>query len=564
MNFTEYTYKRVDLEQIQEDFQVQLEAMEVATDLAGMDQAIKQIYDIRNKFETMATLASVRYSIDMNDDFYSDENAFYDEAQPVMEGLVSKFYDKLVGSPLSKEIEAKYGSHLMNIAKLTVKTFADDILEDLQEENKTTTEYSLLVGNAQIHFRGETYNMSRMSPFLHSQDRATRIEAQNAVTEFWVANEATIDALYDKLVKIRHGMAIKLGYDNYVQLGYDKLSRTDYGPKEVAKFRDQVLKYIVPLNRSLVKRQTKRLGLNHLYYYDGPFKFNSGNPKPAGDEAWMVEQAKHMYKELSAETDDFFTFMTEKNLLDLTSKDGKRQGGYCTYMPDYRSPFIFANFNGTAHDVTVLTHEAGHAFQIYSSRDYEVSEYQWPTLEACEIHSMSMEYLTYPWMANFFGEDHDKFTFSHSSQPITFIPYGVTVDEFQHWVYEHPEATPDERKGAWRTIEKTYLPDKDYGDNDFLEKGGFWFRQGHIFRSPFYYIDYTLAMTCAAQFYVKSLEDRDKAWQDYVDLCKAGGSMPFTELLKVADVKSPFEEGTLAGVADRIQSLLDSIDDTKL
>ena len=365
-------------------------------------------------------------------------------------------------------------------------------------------------------------------------------------------------------MKIRHRIATTLGYENYVQLGYDKLTRTDYGPKEVAKFREQVLEHIVPLNRSLIKRQTKRLGLDHLYYYDAALKFNSGNPKPAGDEAWMVEQAKHMYSELSPETDEFFTFMTDKKLLDLASRDGKRQGGYCTYMPNHRSPFIFANFNGTAHDVTVLTHEAGHAFQIFSSRDYEVSEYQWPTLEACEIHSMSMEYLTYPWMKNFFEEDHDKFTFSHSSEPITFIPYGVTVDEFQHWVYEHPEATPEERKTAWRTIEKKYLPDRDYADNEFLEKGGFWFRQGHIFRTPFYYIDYTLAMTCAAQFYVKSLDNREKAWSDYVKLCKAGGSMPFTELLKVADVKNPFEEGAVATVVEKVQELLDSIDDTKL
>ena len=177
---------------------------------------------------------------------------------------------------------------------------------------------------------------------------------------------------------------------------------------------------------------------------------------------------------------------------------------------------------------------------------------------------MSMEYLTYPWMKNFFEEDHDKFTFSHSSDPITFIPYGVTVDEFQHWVYEHPEATPVQRKTAWRTIEKKYLPDRDYGDNEFLEKGGYWFRQGHIFRTPFYYIDYTLAMTCAAQFYVKSLENREKAWNDYVKLCKAGGSMPFTELLKVADVKNPFEEGAVATVVEKVQELLDSIDDTKL
>jgi len=564
MQFKDYVYKRVDMTQLKDDFETQLSAMADATDMGAMDKAIKEIYVLRNHFETMATVASVRFSIDMTDEFYLGENNFYDQAGPIVEGYVSRFYKALAASELSGEIEAKYGRHLMNIAKVTVKTFADEILEDLQEENKTVTEYSMLIGTAKIDFRGETYNISTMSPFVRSKDRETRIEAQKAVTSFFEANEAKLDDLYDKLVKIRHGMAKKLGYDNFVQLGYDRLTRTDYGPNEVAKFREQVLEHVVPLKSALHKRQAKRLGLDHLYYYDGPLAFLSGNPKPAGDEAWMVEKASHMYKELSPETHEFFSFMTEKGLLDLTSRDGKRQGGYCTYMPDYRSPFIFANFNGTAHDVTVLTHEAGHAFQVYASRDYDVAEYQWPTLEACEIHSMSMEYLTYPWMEDFFEEDREKFVFSHSSEPIEFIPYGVTVDEFQHWIYEHPEATPDERKLAWRDTEKKYLPDKDYADNDFLEKGGFWYRQGHIYRTPFYYIDYTLAMTCAAQFYMKSLDDREKAWDDYVKLCKAGGSMPFTELIKVANVQNPFEEGTVGRVVKVVQELLDSIDDTKL
>ncbi len=564
MQFKDYKYERIDMEQLKAAFNKELSVIREAKNLEALDVSVKKIYELRNRFETMSTVASIRFSIDMNDEFYAKENEFYDEAAPVMEGLVSEFYKAISSSDLRHEIEKKYGSHLMNIAQVAVKTFLDEILEDLQEENKTITSYSMLIGKAKIDFRGEQYNLPKMSPFILAEDRATRIEAQKAVTAFYEANEIVLDDLYDKLVKLRHKMAKKLGYDNFVQLGYDRLQRTDYGPKEVEAFRDQVLEYVVPLKGELHKRQEARLGLDHLYYYDTPLSFLSGNPKPAGDEGWMIEKARQMYDALSSETSDFFNFMTEKGLMDLASKDGKRQGGYCTYMPDYRSPFIFANFNGTDHDVTVLTHEAGHAFQVYSSRDYEISEYQWPTLEACEIHSMSMEYLTYPWMASFFEGDTDKFIFAHSSEPIEFIPYGVTVDEFQHWVYEHPEATPDERKTAWRAVEKKYLPEKDYADNDFLEKGGFWYRQGHIFRTPFYYIDYTLAMTCAAQFYMKSIEDREAAWHDYYKLCQQGGSKPFTELVKVAKLDNPFVEGTVKRVVESVKDLLDSIDDTIL
>lgn len=564
MQFKDYAYERIDMDGLTGAFETQLKAMEEAKDMTAMEAAIDAVYALRKRFETMQVLASVRFTVDMSDDFYVAENDFYDEAGPVVEGLVSRFYKILTTSPLKASIEEKYGRHLMNLAKVTIKTYSDDILEDLKLENKTITEYNMLMGKAKIEFRGDTYNISQMSPFTHDHDRATRIEAQKAVSAFFEANEQTFDDLYDKLVNIRHGMAIKLGYDNFVQLGYDRLERTDYGPKEVAQFRRQVLEDIVPLRCALNDRQAKRLGLEHLYYYDAPLTFQTGNPKPAGDEAWMMDKARKMYEALSPETHEFFSFMADKGLLDLTGRNNKQQGGYCTYMPDFGSPFIFANFNGTEHDVTVLTHEAGHAFQMYSSRGFDVTEYQLPTLEACEIHSMSMEYLTYPWMKDFFEEDTDKFVFSHSSTPIDFIPYGVTVDEFQHWVYEHPKATPEERKGAWRATEKKYLPDKDYGDNAFLERGGFWFRQGHIFNVPFYYIDYTLALTCAAQFYMKSMEDRDKAWADYLRLCQTGGSKPFTELVEVANVKNPFVPGTVGEVVGSIQSLLDSIDDRAL
>src|SRR5690606_28092373 len=197
---------------------------------------------------------------------------------------------------------------------------------------------------------------------------------------------------------------------------------------------------------------------------------------------------------------------------------GKQGGGYCTYIPEYKSPFIFANFNGTSHDVDVLTHEAGHAFQVYSSRDL-LPEYRWPTMEAAEIHSMSMEFLAWPWIDQFFLEDTPKYKFNHLAGAISFLPYGVLVDEFQHHIYEKPGLTPDERKALWRKLEKKYMPFKDYGDDAFMEKGTYWLRQGHIFSAPFYYIDYTLAQVCAFQYWIKHQANRKEALESYLKLC---------------------------------------------
>ena len=550
--FEDYPYQRIDLEKVKDEFEAALTNMAVAENFQKFDEAVKEVYKIRNLIETMATVASVRFSIDMNDAFYERENAFYDEVGPVLEGYNSRFYKVLTTSQFAPKAEEVYGRHLMNVAKVSLRTFSEEIVPLMQEENKLTTSYSKLVGNAKIELDGKTYNMSTISPMVQNVDRATRKRAQEAISTYFAANQDTLDDLYDQLVKVRHAMALKLGYENFVELGYARLGRTDYNAADVAVFRDEVKKHIVPLSVKLHEQQAKDLGLEKLMYYDKALTFLDGNPKPAGDEAYLVGEAKKMYQELSAQTGEFFDFMTDKNLLSLDSRDGKRPGGYCTYMPDYDSPFIFANFNGTDHDVTVLTHEAGHAFQVYRSRGYEISEYQWPTLEACEIHSMSMEYLTYPWMERFFGEDVGKFVKLHASEPIRFIPYGVQVDDFQHFVYEHPEATPEERRSHWAKLTKVYQPDTDYEDNTFLVEGGFWFRQGHIFRTPFYYIDYTLALTCATQFYHKSLENREATWEDYLRLCDAGGSKPFTQLLEVANLESPFKEGTVEKVIAKV------------
>ena len=564
MKFNEYKYEHLDLEKIKKEFSELIESFEKAENVEGQVNAFDEIIKLRNHIETMQTLVSVRHSIDTNDEFYDKENEYMDEISPILFGFTNDFYKALVNSKFKDELVQKYGKFLFDLAENTLKTFSPEIIPDAQEENRLSSKYSKLIASAKIDFDGKELNLSQMVPYTQSKDRNIRIEAAKKVAQFFAENQDEFDNIYDSLVKVRTRMAQKMGYKNFVEFGYKQLSRLEYDAKMVEGYRKQVLENIVPLHTELRERQGKRLGVDKLKFYDEAIKFNSGNADPHGSPEWILNNGKTMYKELSKETDEFFTFMTENNLLDLLSKKGKMSGGYCTYIPKYKAPFIFANFNGTSHDIDVLTHEAGHAFQVYQSRGFEVPEYLWPSYEACEIHSMSMEFLTWPWMDLFFENDTDKYKFIHLSEALLFIPYGVTVDEFQHWVYENPEATPKERREKWIEIEKKYLPTRDYGEVEELKNGIFWFRQGHIFSSPFYYIDYTLAQVCAFQFWIKSRENREKAWQDYLNLCKLGGSKPFFELMKSANLKNPFEEGTLAFVIPKIKEYLDNVDDMNL
>lgn len=562
LKFSEYRYERPDRDAVTSAFKEKISAIRSAASLEEQLEAISAVNKLRSEIDSMFQLVYIRHSVNTNDEFYKAEQEYSDETGPIIQEYVTDYYRAITESVYRDGLEERFGTQLLRSAELALKTFKPEIIEDLQLENKLTTEYGQLIASAKIQFDGEERTLSQLTPYTQSTDRDVRRSASEAVFGFLSGNEQELDLLYDKLVQIRTTIARKLGYPNYVQLGYDRLGRTDYDADMVANFRKQVREQIVPIAVRLAERQQARIGVDKLHYYDENFSFKSGNATPKGDPDWILEQGRRMYREMSPELDEFFQFMSEHELLDLLSRKGKEGGGYCTYISEYESPFIFANFNGTSGDVDVLTHEAGHAFQVYMSRGHDVPEYFWPTMEAAEIHSMSMEFLAWPWMELFFKEDTDKYRFDHLASALMFIPYGVSVDEFQHFVYENPEASPAERKAKWREIEKVYRPYRSFDGNDFLERGGTWQKQSHIYQAPFYYIDYTLAQLCAFQFWKRSRENFDQAWQDYLALCRLGGSQSFTALARSAGLMSPFEDGAVTSVVGEIRSWLDSVDDS--
>lgn len=549
-------YERPSLEEVKSHFNQLIDSFNSANTEEQQRETLSRINALRSEFQTYASIASVRNSINTTDTYYEAEQEFYDESEPVFRELNIRLYKALGNSKFKDGLKEKFGHQLFNLADVSVKSFDPSIIDDLKEENKLGTEYTKLIAGAEVEFQGQKMTLSAMGAFSQDTDREVRKAAYLAVQAFYAAQEKALDEIFDKLVKVRHRMAQKMGYKNFVELGYYRMSRTDYSAADVAKFRAQVYEHIVPLANRLREEQRQRIGVEKLKAYDVAHHYNSGNPTPKGTIEEIVANGQKMYAELSPETKEFFDFMVNNELLDLENRKGKAAGGYCTMFEKYKAPFIFANFNGTVGDVDVLTHEAGHAFQCFQSRNFEVGEYYFPTMEACEIHSMSMEHLTYPWMNLFFGSDTDKYKYVHLASNVLFLPYGVSVDEFQHIIYENPDMTPAERKQAWLEVEKKYRPWVDYDGVEYLERGGFWQRQGHIYRSPFYYIDYCLAQVCAFQFWSKSQEDFNAAWTDYLRLCNAGGSDSFLGLVKLAGLQSPFEQGLLQPLANKIETHL--------
>ena len=560
MKFKDYKYERPNYEEIKKSFLELVDKIKNASTYDEQKLHINQLNNIRKHIETMSTLASIRNSINTADEFYDEEQNYWDEQGPLYTELNSDFYKVIVNSKFKDEIKKDYSEQFYKICEYSLKSFSPEIISDLQEENKLMSKYTKLLASAKINFKGEELNLSGLYKYMLSSDRNEREQSSKAYYNYFGEHEEEFDQIYDQLVHIRHNMAKKLGFKNFVELGYIRMDRTDYNPEMVVNLRKQILEYIVPLCNKLYEKQAKRLNLDKLTYIDENLEFLDGNATIKGDSDYIIENGIKMYQELSQETKEFFDFMLENELMDLETKHNKSAGGYCTYIPDYKAPFIFSNFNKTSEDMDVLTHEAGHAFQLYMSRDIDMQEINFPTLDSCEIHSMSMEFITYPWMETFFKEDSDKYKFAHLTSAIKFLPYGVVVDEFQHVVYDNPNMTSDERKKVWRDLEKKYLPHRDYEDNEILERGCWFFKQGHIFKDPFYYIDYVLAQICAFQFLKKMEEDRISGWEDYLRICKVGGTQSFLQIVKTGNLISPFDDKCIEYIIKNLETNIEKFE----
>ncbi|HHW23815.1 MAG TPA: M3 family oligoendopeptidase [Clostridiaceae bacterium] len=559
MKFSEMTYVRPDIEAVSKEIKEIIERVKNAQSAGEQLQAHKDYNELCKKVETMYTLAYIRHTINTEDEFYDKEKEFYDENLPLLQNLNFEFYKAFVASKFRKELEEKLGSLLFRNAELELKAFDPKIIPDLQEENKLVSEYVKLMASAQLDIDGKKVNLSQLRFYMESPDRNIRKEAFKKRTEFFSENGEKFDEIFDKLVKVRTAMAKKLGFEDFVELGYIRMRRNCYGPDDVAAFKEEVKKYMVPLSLRIQEKKKKMLGLEKITVIDQLLYFREGNPNPKGTPEEIFENGKKMYDELSKETSEFFRFMLENDLLDCLSRKGKAPGGYMTFIPDYKSPFIFANFNGTSGDIDVLTHEAGHALNGYLAKDIDIYEYASPTYEACEVHSMSMEFFTMPWMKLFFGDRTEEYKYMHLAEALIFIPYGCAVDEFQHVIYRNPDMTPQERKEAWRRIESEFQPYLDYEDDEYFGKGGRWQAQTHIYKTPFYYIDYCLAQTCALQFRNLMTEDYESAWKKYLDFSKKAGTMTFVDLLKTSGLRSPFEEGCVKEVCEGSEKALEKM-----
>ena len=552
MKFSEMTYTRPDLQKVLTECADCAEKIRRADTPEKLVELYREENKIMDHYRTAAILAEIHYTQDTRDPFWSAEQDWFDSNGPAVANADVLIAKAILENPHADVLEKTFGSRVLPTLKNKVLSMDERVLELQKEENALSSAYQKLYGAALVELDGKQLTIPQLTLYKESTDPAVRRKAYEAEASYFDAHRAEFDEIYDKMIKNRNEQAHILGYHDYSELSYVRMNRIGYGPREVAAFREEVVEQMVPMLEKLMELRNRRTGIEHPMFWDSTFYFADGNPVPHGSYEELMAGARTMYHELSPETAEFIDFMQDNEMFDVLSRPGKMGGGYEEIIPDYKAPFIFANWNGTSGDVDVLTHEAGHAFESYlAAKDPSdiPGELQCPGMESAEIHSMSMEFLTEPWHHLFFKEDTAKYELYHTEDSFFFLPYGCMVDEFQHIMYQNPDLTPDERNAEWLKLEKKYRPWNDFGDLPMYSRGAGWQRQLHIFECPFYYIDYCLASVIALQFFVAQLKDPKDAWKRYLRMTRLAGTATYTEMAECAGMKVPFTKGSLTDLA---------------
>ncbi|MEM8757440.1 MAG: M3 family oligoendopeptidase [Planctomycetota bacterium] len=505
-------------------------------------------------------------------------------------GAYAKFIETVppMAKPLFFELDAKQtklhaefgmtGGRYEVVARdiaADVGLFKDENVPLETELAKLSQQYDTIAGAMTVEFEGETRTLPQMGTFLESTDRAKREAAWRAVSDRRLQDTSAIDDVYDKQIKLRNTVATNLGFESYTGYAFKSKHRFDYGPEHCFAFHEAVEQIAVPFARKLDERRKRKLGLDELKPWDMAVDEDGREPlRPFAGGADMVAKARAAFAALDPRLESLFAEMgdgservTAQNTsnpppLDLDSRTGKAPGGYLYMLDRTRRPFIFMNAAGLHRDVETMVHEAGHAFHSMVCVDEPLLHYREYPTEFAEVASMSMELLTMPhWGAT--GSFYDGNASAHARAmrqqmegSVALLPWIATIDAFQHWIYENPGHSRDERTQAWLKLDDRFGRGFSWDGFDDARANA-WQRQGHLFGAPFYYIEYGIAQLGSLQLWLRSLDEGPAvAIDDYLKALKLGGSRPLPELFDAAGLTFDFGPETVGKLVERVETEL--------
>ncbi len=557
MKFSQIPYDKPNANKLLKEIDKAIIDFKAATCAQQQFKIYDYVDNIFDDFITQYSIVRIRSFLNTSDEFYAKESAELSKQYAALSVKYKQFSLLVVHSPYKEELSEKICYVTLKNLELYVKATSQETIEDVQQENLLVKEYTKLMSNLCVEFDKKTIPLTMLAPYKEHTDRNTRKAALIAEGNCYKAVKGQLDDIFDKLVKLRTTQAKKLGFNNFIELGYARVTRNCYTKTDVAFFRNEVVNNIVPIVTKIRQSRKERLSLDKIEYYDLALTFKDGSPRPHVFGTEIIDNAKTMFSEMNESARELINLLIDNELYDVESRIGKAPGGFCAYFDNYKYPFIFANFNNTSSDVYVFIHEMGHALAKYFSSKQK--QYASQSMDISEMHSMTMEFLATPWYELFFKQDTKKYNLAHAEDAIIFLPYACLVDEFQETIYNEPDMTPKERDEKWLELERKYRPDISFNNMPFYCEGAGWQRQTHIFKSPFYYIDYALAQVMALQMFSLFLKDKNKAIELYFNILKIGSNKTFIDLIKHVGLSSPFSKGTITQISCDIINYISEI-----
>ncbi len=438
------------------------------------------------------------------------------------------------------------------------------------QESKLTNEYNRIIGAQTVVWENEERTLIQMKPVFQSDDRAVREKAWKLLSERRLADREALNALWKQLLDLRRQQSANAGFKHYRDFRWKQFARFDYTPDDCLTFHDAIEKVVVPAATRVYDRQKKLMGVNAIR----PWDLDRDDVYPPSRPALypfqtieeLVSKTENIFRHVDPELADEFHIMREEKLLDLENRKGKAPGGYQSSLVLAKRPFIFMNAVGIHDDVTTLLHEGGHAFHWFEASKLPYSQ-QWDYgAEMAEVASMSMELLGAPYMTTkdggFYSEgDAAHARIKHLEKILLFWPFMAVIDAFQQWVYTHEDDASDPANcdAKWGDLWARFLPGVDWSGFEDARVTG-WHRKLHIFRYPFYYVDYGLAQVGALQVWRNSLKDKAAAVKQYRYGLSLGGTRPLPELYAAVGAKFAFDAATMSEVVGLIESTIGDLE----
>lgn len=531
--------------------------------ISDLEQWLKDASELEAVISEDACWRQIKMTCDTeNKELEASFTFFMMEIQPKIQPYSDKLNKKLVDSPFTKELDQeKYFTYLRNVKK-NIELFREENIPINAELSVMQQQFGVISGKMTIEVNGQEYTLQQAAKFLEDPDRSIREEVYHKINQRRLQDKQEMNELFSSLLHKRHQVAVNTGFENYRDFRFAELGRFDYTKQDCYHFHEAVKLHVMPLVNQIYETKKKKLGLDHLRPWDveaEPAGIQPLRPFKTGEE--LTNKTIECFNQLRPFFGDCLRTMKAMGHLDLESRKGKAPGGYNCPLAESGAPFIFMNAAGQLDDVTTMVHEGGHAIHSFLAHELELNGFKEYPTEIAEVASMSMELFSMNHWEVFF-DNKEELTRAKEQQlerVITIFPWIATIDKFQHWVYENPNHTTDERARQWLSIlEEFSSPVIDFSGLDEYRQFA-WQRQLHLFEVPFYYIEYGIAQLGAIGLWQQYKQNPDMAINNYMKALELGGMKTLPALFEAAGLRFDFSPAHISTLMQFVKREMDNL-----